>query len=169
MRLLSKRFLFLSVPALRIGDSNALSQYPKYQSVSIITISSRRDPTVSPILSAVCRRKLQRPFIQGPFNNPSFSLVRQRQADAKLRTWSTKTGQVVKCAWSATVRSIARRVVGLRETPEENSWNRRARFFFFGGGSRICCPFWCFYVTAVITLLGAESPLRAMTQLRFVS
>lgn len=63
------------------------SQYPKYQSVSIITISSRRDPTVSPLLATISRRKLQRPplFCQCSFNNPSFSsAVRQKEQTPSL-------------------------------------------------------------------------------------
>lgn len=43
------------ITALRIEESNACSQYPKYQSVSIITISSGRDPNASPLI-----RRLQR-------------------------------------------------------------------------------------------------------------
>lgn len=52
---------FITAP--RIEGLNACSQYPKYQSVSIITISSRRDPTVSPLLSSVSGGTLQTPSV----------------------------------------------------------------------------------------------------------
>lgn len=55
------------------------SQYPKYQSVSIITISSRRDPSVSPLLSTVSRGKLQRPSVTVLFITQLSSAVRQKE------------------------------------------------------------------------------------------
>lgn len=72
------------------------SQYPKYQSVSIITISSRRDPTVSPLLSAISCRKLQRPSVTVLFITQLFLQQLDKRSRNQTKDVSTKTGQAVK-------------------------------------------------------------------------
>lgn len=72
------------------------SQYPKYQSLSIITISSRRDPTVSPLLSAVSRGKLQRPSVTVLFISELFLQQSDKRSRNQTKDVSTKAGKAVK-------------------------------------------------------------------------
>lgn len=84
------------ITALRIDVLNACSQYPKYQSVSIITISSRRDPNASPLISAVSYRQLQRPSVIVLFITHFFLQQLHKRSRNQTKDRSTKAGQVVK-------------------------------------------------------------------------
>lgn len=69
---------------------------PKYQSASIITISSRWDPTVSLLLGSVSRGRLQRPSISALFITQLFLQQSHKRRRNQTKDVSTKAGQVVE-------------------------------------------------------------------------
>lgn len=106
----------LPIAALRIGDLNVCSQFSKYQSVSIITISSRRDPTVSPTPLHNFLWKTSKAFRQYSFYNPVFPLpVRQKeQTPNRGCEYKNRPGSQLQSHGSnISVRSITRALIGL--------------------------------------------------------
>lgn len=164
-------FFFLSVTALRIGGLNVCSQYPKYQSVSIITISSRRDPTVSPLLSTISRGKLQRPSVTVLFITQLFLQQLDKRSRNQTKDMSTKAGQAVKHrATDLTYPTDPSRsqwlgYSWLEDSPEEAGWDGRDVVLWDVEN----VVFFHFYVTVGIILSGLGSLLKGMTQLRFGS
>lgn len=84
------------VTALRIEVPNACSQYSKYQSVSIITISSRRDPNASPAHQRSFLQTTSKAFCHCSFHNPLLSSADAQKEQKPNQGQSTKAGRAVK-------------------------------------------------------------------------
>lgn len=146
---------FITAPRI---EGSACSQYPKYQSVSIITISSRRDPTVSPLLSSFWRNT-SKAFRHCSFFITQFFLRHQtKRSRNQTKDVSTKAGQAVKRRAAdppvdapRTLRLWGGR--GLQNAQRSMDGMQENHVFHF-------------YVTTVINPLGVGGLLKGMTQLR---
>lgn len=133
--------------------------------------SSRRDPTVSPLLFTISCRKLQRPSVTVLFITQLFLQQldkRSRKPSQGRENKNRPGGQRQSHGSSISVRPITQSVIGLlmaHRLPRAGRVRRKRSCFV---ACRKCCVFY-FYVTSVIILSGLRSLLQAMTQLTFSS